>query len=355
MLTFICPNSRFPSWRCVGECICNRLLVSSLAGPAWWISKIKVWQLETVCSVSLEGGHTAQCSVSKLGGQYTQHCPSWLTVVLQSSTRKKLLIRHICFFELFVQRRRRAMKGETWLGDECPRFHAFQKYRFSMRNRADCTWAEGNCLFPWPAAKGEKVNEKWYETVPSEAMNTVLMRGRGLSILSARAFHHSYQFRLFSVTAIFASLVVLILPFPFLIFLYLLHHYSPLLQQGFVGVQLDSLSSGGSRGQGQDLQIVRQKAETARPSVRTQCAAGIARPCRVTENHDLEPWAGKESTQIHRVWTWAHRPRQSLEACSHWHMVFCSKWIWQSPSWIIVKAQDIAAHHWEINSNRVGL
>lgn len=68
----------------VFEWICNRLLVSSLASAAWWISKMKAWQPESVCSASSAGGHAAQCSVSELGGQCAQHCPSWLTVALPS-------------------------------------------------------------------------------------------------------------------------------------------------------------------------------------------------------------------------------------------------------------------------------
>lgn len=88
LLTFICPNFfSFPAedeWEC-SEWICNRLLVSSLAGPAWWIFQIKVWQPGTACSASSVDGHAAQCSVSELGGQYAQHCPSWLTAALPSS------------------------------------------------------------------------------------------------------------------------------------------------------------------------------------------------------------------------------------------------------------------------------
>lgn len=140
--------------------------------------------------------------------------------------------------------------------------------------------------------------------MPSEAMNTVQIRGRGLSISSALAFHHSYQSRLFSVFLLYNAIPASLISFLFFLFLFLYFCIfsittPPILQQGTVGVQLDRLSSGRSRGQGQDLQIVRQKAEAARPSVRTQCAAGIARPCRVTENRDLEPWAGRKSTHIH--------------------------------------------------------
>lgn len=53
-------------------------------------------------------------------------------------------------------------------------------------------------------------------------------------------------------------------------------------EAGFQGVGVDRFSSRGSRGQGQHLQIAEQKAETAWPWVRTVCAAGIVRPCRVT-------------------------------------------------------------------------
>lgn len=45
LLTFICPNFfSFPAEDVCSEWICNRLPVSSLAGPAWWIFQIKVWQ-----------------------------------------------------------------------------------------------------------------------------------------------------------------------------------------------------------------------------------------------------------------------------------------------------------------------
>ena len=63
-------------------------------------------------------------------------------------------------------------------------------------------------------------------------------------------------------------------------------------------MRVDRLSSGRSRGQGQHLQIVGQKAEAARPSVRTQRAAGIERPRGVTEKRDLEPRAEEKKKKI---------------------------------------------------------
>lgn len=46
------------------------------------------------------------------------------------------------------------MGGETWLGDECPHFYAFQKCSLSMRNGADCTWAEGKLPFYLTCSQG---------------------------------------------------------------------------------------------------------------------------------------------------------------------------------------------------------
>lgn len=45
-------------------------------------------------------------------------------------------------------------QAETWLGDECPHFYAFQKYSLSMRNGAACIWAEGKLPFPLTCSQG---------------------------------------------------------------------------------------------------------------------------------------------------------------------------------------------------------
>lgn len=157
----------------------------------------------------------------------------------------------------------------------------------------------GNCLFLWPAAKGEEVNGKRYESVcPLRWWIRFKLEEEGLSICSALAFPILTTlncFLSFALQPIRAALIF----FLNLSFSFSSISYAPLppnaaLQQGSGAVRVDRLSSGRSRGQGQHLQIAGQKAETARPSVRTQCAAGIARPCRVTGSHDLEPWAEKK-------------------------------------------------------------
>lgn len=149
----------------------------------------------------------------------------------------------------------------------------------------------GNCLFHWPAAKGEEVNGKRYESVcPLRWWIRFKLEEEAFQSAALWLFH-SYHLKLFSV---FCSAAHSRCPHFFLIFLspvlpFFWHSPRAALQQGSGAVWVDRLSSRRSRGQGQLLQIVRQKAETAWPSVRTQCTAGIARPCRVTENPDLEP------------------------------------------------------------------
>lgn len=179
----------------------------------------------------------------------------------------------------------------------------------------------GNCLFLWPAAKGEEVNGKRYESVcplrwwircklEEEAFWSWalwLFLFVPLEIVFCLLLHSPFaaSVSLFFVIFLFSSIFFLSSP-----------SQLPPRCTGYEGVWVDRLSSGRSGGQGQHLQIVGQKAETARPSVRTQCAARIARPCRVTENRDLEPWAEKKLTQIHRVW---HRNAglPALQMCAH--------------------------------------
>lgn len=177
-----------------------------------------------------------------------------------------------------------------------------------MRNGAAWTWAERKLPFPLTCSQGwESEWKAIWECLPTEVMNTVQIRGRGLSICSALAFPTLTTlncFLSFALQPIPAALIFSQSFFLFLFhFLYLLRLHSPhtALQQVSGAVRVDRLSSGRSRGQGQHLQIVWQKAETAWPSVKTQCATGIARPCRVTENRDLELWAEKNSNPLSLV------------------------------------------------------
>lgn len=246
-------------------------------------------------------------------------------------TRRKLLIRHVCFFQLFLQRRmrRRWRTRETWLGDECPHYYAFQKSSLSMRNGEACTQAQGKLPFSLTCSQGW--GSEWKairECLPSEVMNTVQIRGRGLLILSTLAFSiltAQNCFLSFAPQPI-PCLCLFFRNLSLLFFHFFLSSPSQLPPQctGYEGVWVDRLSSGRSGEQGQHLQIVGQKAETARPSVRTQCAARIARPCRVTENRDLEPWAEKKLTQIHRVW---HRNTglPALQMCAHIAIWYCAQ------------------------------
>lgn len=173
-----------------------------------------------------------------------------------------------------------------------------------MRNGADCTWAEGNCLFLWPAAKGEKVNRKGYETACLLRQWIRCKLEEEAFQSQALAFPHSYQSRLFSAFCSTASFLPLIFfLYSFFPFSYIfISSPSPLpppppgyIAAGFCGCAAWQVELGEvKRARAGFLQIVRQKAETARPSVRTQCEARIARPRRVTKNHDLEPWAEKK-------------------------------------------------------------
>lgn len=144
LLTFICPNFfSFPAedvWEC-SEWICNRLLVSSLAGPAWWIFQIKVWQPGTACSASSVGGHAAQCSVSELGGQYAQHCPSWLTAALPSSLylHKGKVINQTCLL--------------------LPAFPAEEKEEEEVEDEGDLAWWWMPSLLR--ISKVEFIHEEW--------------------------------------------------------------------------------------------------------------------------------------------------------------------------------------------------
>lgn len=124
------------------------------------------------------------------------------------------------------------------------------------------------------------------EIVPREAKNTPF-----------NAIPHSCPFKLLPVLLCRSIPDSPILSLPFLRIVYLLHRRAspsgPRCGGVPVGVRPDRLSSGRSRGRGQDSHIAGQKAEAARPWVGTQSAAGIARPRGVTEDRDLESWAEK--------------------------------------------------------------
>lgn len=170
---------------------------------------------------------------------------------------------------------------------------------------AACTWAEGKLPFPLTCSQGW--GSEWkaiWGCLPSEVMNTVQIRGRGLSISSALPLSHSYRSKLFSVSC---STAHSCLPhfFPQSFFPLL---FSPIFRPpppphplarscgsavaGFLGVcGLTGWAQGGREGKGSICRLRGQKAETARPSVRTQRAAGFTRPCGVTEKRDLDLWA----------------------------------------------------------------
>lgn len=246
------------------------------------------------------------------------------------------------------------MRGETWLGDECPHFYAFQKYSLSMRNGADCTWAEGNCLFLWPAAKGEKVNGKWYEIV-------CLLRRWIRCKLEEEAFQYRALFLILIVLNCFLCFALQhhsCLSHLFLFFLSLFLYFyifsittSPRLHCSRVlwVCGLTGWALGGQEGKGRICRLwdrkLRQHGLQWEHSMQQESRGHAESRRTMTLSRGLK----KISTQIYWVWTWAHRPQFPVYMCSHWHMVFCWKWIRQCPSWIIVKAPDIAEHHWGIN------
>lgn len=298
---------------------------------------MKVWQPESVCSASSRAGLAAQCSVSELGGQYAQRCPllhldwQWPCRVVFNSTRRKLLISPVRFYQLFLQRRRRRRQPETWRGDECSHFFTFQKYSLSVRNGAACTRAEGKLPFPLTCSQGwESEWKAIWECLPSEVMNTLQIRGRGLSISSAvtssilTALNCFLYFALFKPLSYFPSIFYPFIPSSFYIFSTSRPSVLHGVAAGFLvrAFGVDRLSSERSRGRERHSQIAGQKAETAWPSVRTQRAAGIGRPREKTEKRDLEPWAEtKINTNPLTQWTQA----STMCVCVYWHRVFCLK------------------------------
>lgn len=71
-------------------------------------------------------------------------------------------------------------EGESryrWLHDECSHFYTLQKYSLSMRNGAASTWAKRKLPFFFFFDLHPGVPR-----LPSEVMNMVQIRGRGLSI-----------------------------------------------------------------------------------------------------------------------------------------------------------------------------
>lgn len=220
----------------------------------------------------------------------------------------------------------------------------------------------GNCLFLWPAAKGEKVNGKRYESVcplrwwircklEEEAFQSpVLWLFPILTALNC--------FLSFSPQPIPASLIFFLI---FLSFFLFFHFYifstSAPLPSTLCCAAVGFWGCGGWQVELWEVERARAAfADCGTESWDSTAFSGNAVCSRnreaVRSPRELWPWAvsrEKKSTQIHGVWTWTRRPRCPAYVCTHWHMVFCSKWIRQNPSWIIMKAQDTAAHRWEIN------
>lgn len=220
-----------------------------------------------------------------------------------------------------------------------------------MRNGAACTWAEGKLPFPLTCSQGwESEWKAIWECLPSEVMNTVQIRGRGPSILSAlaspilAALNCFLSFALQSYSCL--SHFFLNLSFAF--------SSIPIASPPPVPPCCTAAGFWGCVGWQVELWEV-ERARAAFADCGTESWDSMAfsentvcsRNREATQSH-REPWPWavsrkKKSTQIHWVWTQARWCPMCV--CTHWHMVFCSKWIRQSPSWIIVKAQDIPVHH----------
>ena len=212
-------------------------------------------------------------------------------------TRRKLLIRHVCVFSLLpVEKEEEEGDLARWW---MPSLLPISKVQFIREEWSSLLLGGGKIAFFLTCSQGG--GSEWkaiWECLPSEVMNTPQIRGRGFSFSSASA--------LCVLTAPDYFLCFAPQPIP-------TYHFFPWIlsfRSFFISflslvcacllVWADRLSSGRSAGWGQHLQNAGQKAETARPSVRTQWA-GATRPCRVTENHDLDPWAEKKKNQPRSV------------------------------------------------------
>lgn len=212
----------------------------------------------------------------------------------------------------------------------------------------------GNCLFLWPAAKGEEVNGKRYESVCP-------LRWWIRCKLEEEAFW-SWALWLFLFLPLKIVFCLLLhSPFPafvsfFGIFLCFFSHFffifsisAPSTVHGLwgcVGWQVEL------------WEVRRARAAFADCGTESWDSTAFSENTVCSKN--------REAVQSHREpWPWAvsredidsnpssltqkHRPSCPPNVCTHSHMVFCSKWIRQNPSWIIMKGLFIAVHHWEIN------
>lgn len=137
----------------------------------------------------------------------------WPRRAVFNCTRRKLLIRCVCFLQLFLQRRRRGRPGLVMNALTSTCFKS-TVYPWGMEQLVH--GLRGNCLFLWPAAKGEEVNGKRYESV-CPLRWWIRCKLEEEAFQSPRfGFSHSYHSKLFSV---FCSTAHLGLPHFFLIFL----------------------------------------------------------------------------------------------------------------------------------------
>lgn len=201
----------------------------------------------------------------------------------------------------------------------------------------------GNCLFHWPAARGEEANGKRYESVcPPRWWIRLKLEEEGFQ--SPRALDFS---PVLSTLNCFPSFVQRPVPFflnlTFWHFIYIFSKTPPASSAPLLGaahrgvVGLHRLTGGaswgrGGGGRGQPWQTVGQKAWGG--TAFSWSAAGTVSPRSVMGRRDLEQGAGRENTP----W-WVCKASMSASlVCKH--TFFSSKGTEQSLSWITVKPQD---------------
>lgn len=231
------------------------------------------------------------------------------------------------------------------LGDECPHFCTFQKYSLSVRNEAARAQTEGKLPFSLTCSQGW--GSEWgaiRERLPSEVMNTVQIRRRGLSISSALAFrtHCSKSFSIFCSTAHSCFSLSLSLSLPSFFGQIFIFFNSPSVSP--VVYMLHERVGW----QGELWEVERAKAELAGCGTESWDSTAFGENAACSRNRKAvwshrRPWPwfvrGGGRNDLN---PWSRRPRRVW--CMH--MVSASKWISQSSSWIIVREQNIIEKHW---------
>lgn len=214
----------------------------------------------------------------------------------------------------------------------------FSKVQFIHKEWSSLNMGREEIAFSCSPRWGSKWKVIW-ECLPTEVMNNVQIRGRGLSVCSCVAFPilttRNCFLPLLHSSFLLSFLLKLSSFLPF--FLYLL---SGLLPAPRAAAGLCGLAGWAVRGRDDKGSICRLWDRTLRQHS-LELEHSMPYESRVhAESRRSVTLSTEKRKKIYKstVWSWASKASAFTFVCAHRHMVLSSKWVKQITSWLIVRA-----------------